>query len=194
MRKSFTLIELIVVIAIIAILAAIIAPNAFKAIEKAKVAQCISDFKTIKDAGQTYYIDTGFWPVNDDDVCVPQPQNCINGRDFKENDSNRDGWDGPYAKPWPKPPWRVPGKASGYQWLGAWADYNGDGVREQSIEMWIGGNEHLDFVRSKALLLDEILDDGDLSTGNFLMAIDAGVPKVINTDCETCIFFNAGIL
>ena len=36
MRKSgFTLIELIVVIAIIAVLAAIIAPNAFKAIEKA---------------------------------------------------------------------------------------------------------------------------------------------------------------
>ena len=36
MRKGFTLIELIVVIAIIAILAAIIAPNAFRAIEKAK--------------------------------------------------------------------------------------------------------------------------------------------------------------
>jgi len=39
MRRSFTLIELIVVIAIIAILAAIIAPNAFRAIEKAKVAE-----------------------------------------------------------------------------------------------------------------------------------------------------------
>ena len=36
-RQSFTLLELIVVIAIIAILAAIIAPNAFRAIEKAKV-------------------------------------------------------------------------------------------------------------------------------------------------------------
>ena len=34
MRKSFTLIELIVVIAIIAVLAAIIAPNSFKAIAK----------------------------------------------------------------------------------------------------------------------------------------------------------------
>jgi prepilin-type N-terminal cleavage/methylation domain-containing protein len=37
--RAFTLIELIVVIAIIAILAAIVAPNAFRAIEKAKVAK-----------------------------------------------------------------------------------------------------------------------------------------------------------
>ena len=37
--KGFTLIELIVVIAIIAILGAIIAPNAFRAIEKAKMAR-----------------------------------------------------------------------------------------------------------------------------------------------------------
>ncbi|SHJ08964.1 prepilin-type N-terminal cleavage/methylation domain-containing protein [Desulfofundulus thermosubterraneus] len=38
-EKDFTLVELLVVIAIISILAAIIAPNAFKAVEKAKVAR-----------------------------------------------------------------------------------------------------------------------------------------------------------
>ncbi|MGQ9755989.1 MAG: type II secretion system protein, partial [Desulfotomaculales bacterium] len=37
-RRGFTLVELLVVIAIIGILAAIISPNAFKAIEKGKVA------------------------------------------------------------------------------------------------------------------------------------------------------------
>ena len=38
-KKSFTLIELLVVIGIIAALAAIVMPNAFKAIEKAKLEQ-----------------------------------------------------------------------------------------------------------------------------------------------------------
>lgn len=40
-RIGFTLIELIVVIAIIAILAAIIAPNAFRAIEKANIQKAV---------------------------------------------------------------------------------------------------------------------------------------------------------
>jgi len=60
-KKSFTLIELIVVIAIIAILAAIIAPNAFKAIEKAKVSQLIADFKAYKTGISALYADTGHW-------------------------------------------------------------------------------------------------------------------------------------
>ncbi len=62
MKKSFTLIELIVVIAIIAILAAIIAPNAFKAIEKAKISRAIADFKTFKTAMFSYYADCGKFP------------------------------------------------------------------------------------------------------------------------------------
>ncbi|MBU1112742.1 MAG: type II secretion system protein GspG [Candidatus Omnitrophica bacterium] len=62
MCKGFTLIELIVVIAIIAILAAIIAPNAFKAIEKAKVAAAKSDVATLKKAALLLYTDTGKFP------------------------------------------------------------------------------------------------------------------------------------
>ncbi|MCF7873829.1 MAG: prepilin-type N-terminal cleavage/methylation domain-containing protein [Candidatus Omnitrophica bacterium] len=59
---GFTLIELIVVIAIIAILAAIIAPNAFKAIEKAKISKAIADWEAFKAAAGTFYADTGHWP------------------------------------------------------------------------------------------------------------------------------------
>jgi len=57
-NKSFTLIELIVVIAIIAILAAIIAPNAFRAIEKAKISTAIADFKANKNAVYAFYADS----------------------------------------------------------------------------------------------------------------------------------------
>jgi len=61
-NKAFTLVELIVVIAIIAILAAIIAPNAFRAIEKAKLARVEADAKAIKSAAFAMYADTGMWP------------------------------------------------------------------------------------------------------------------------------------
>lgn len=89
MKKSFTLIELIVVIAIIAILAAIIAPNAFKAIEKAKISSSIGDYKSIKTGAMAYYADTGTWPDQGD-----------SGDGFVSDD-NTTGWDGPYLEKWP---------------------------------------------------------------------------------------------
>ena len=60
--RGFTLIELIVVIAIIAILAAIIAPNAFRAIEKSKIAKTQEDLKAIKTGVMALYSDTGKFP------------------------------------------------------------------------------------------------------------------------------------
>lgn len=87
MKKSFTLIELIVVIAIIAILAAIVTPNAFKAIEKAKLSRTAADMKGIKTACLGYYSDTGTWP------------NCHYITDASSSlisNPGVAGWDGPY--------------------------------------------------------------------------------------------------
>lgn len=63
-KKGFTLVELLVVIAIIAILAAVVAPNAFKAIEKSKVAAVESDYRTIKTAVLMYYSDNGSYSTS----------------------------------------------------------------------------------------------------------------------------------
>ena len=63
-KRGFTLIELIVVIAIIAVLAAVVAPNAFKAVERAKISGTLSDYKAIKTATMAYYSDCGVWPIN----------------------------------------------------------------------------------------------------------------------------------
>jgi len=93
MKDSFTLIELIVVIAIIAILAAIIAPNAFKAIEKAKIARIVSDFKAIKTASGALYSDTGQWPHS---KRVKDSHLLNEVITYLGSPLSLAGWDGPY--------------------------------------------------------------------------------------------------
>jgi general secretion pathway protein G len=161
-RGSFTLIELIVVIAIIAVLAAIVAPNAFRAIEKAKISRAAADMKAIKGAAMAYYTDTNTWPLigiggvirgtgaglvtNDDGTGNPVPF-----------------WDGPYLEKWPSNPWGDPASAFGSQYY--WdadlvGDDNGNGiVGEAQVIMF-------NVTRSSALRLDELYDDGTLVGAN----------------------------
>ncbi len=117
MHKSFTLIELIVVIAIIAILAAIVAPNAFRAVEKAKISRLTADIKTIKTAAMAYYGDVGLWPP---DVCPNEDPGFLKwnayqvrccGQNYNYLPPNyptiiQTYWDGPYVEKFPIPsPW-----------------------------------------------------------------------------------------
>jgi general secretion pathway protein G len=93
-ERGFTLVELLVVIAIIGILAAIVAPNAFKAIEKGKVAAAEADYKAIKAAALNYYTDTVTWPADG-----------AGNTGFVVTDSVT-GWNGPYLERWKsKNPW-----------------------------------------------------------------------------------------
>ncbi len=177
--KGFTLIELLVVIAIIGILAAIIAPNAFKAIEKSKIAKVLGDVNAIKTAALMYYSDTGVFPPDDDQYYGTGIQ-PYHGLDFFENRSNVDGWDGPYLESWGKNPFnKVPGSADdGYQWEGNWIaegythntanaiDFDGDGIYDPCVEI---GFSSLNLPRALYVMryIDERIDDGDLTTGLF---------------------------
>ncbi|MDD3296536.1 MAG: prepilin-type N-terminal cleavage/methylation domain-containing protein [Candidatus Omnitrophica bacterium] len=93
MRKGFTLIELIVVIAIIAVLAAIIAPNAFKAIEKANRSATMADYKSIKTAALAIYTDAAIWPDDGCEEAFLADDDCAGGTITM--------WDGPYLETWP---------------------------------------------------------------------------------------------
>ena len=62
MRKSLTLIELMVVIAIIGILGVVITPVVNKAIRKARDARRIEDFTTVSLAMELYFIDYSEYP------------------------------------------------------------------------------------------------------------------------------------
>ena len=101
MRKGFTLIELIVVIAIIAVLAAIIAPNVFRAIEKAKISASLADFRSIKTAVMSFYADIGDWPEEEGLAAGAggRPVGIVVNEDLAG--SAIEGWDGPYIEQWP---------------------------------------------------------------------------------------------
>jgi type II secretion system protein G len=104
-RKGFTLIELIVVIAIIAVLAAIIAPNAFRAIEKAKISASEADFKTVKTAAMAFYADVGDWPETGCEERLIANTNIPSGANqcigFGAAGTAAPNWDGPYLEQWP---------------------------------------------------------------------------------------------
>jgi len=92
--KSFTLIELMVVIAIIAVLAVIIAPQALKAVEKARISAVLGDYQAIKTGAFSFNADTATWPANDcGEESFTTNDNCSGG--------TYTGWAGPYLEKWP---------------------------------------------------------------------------------------------
>jgi prepilin-type N-terminal cleavage/methylation domain-containing protein len=118
-KKAFTLVEIMVVIAIIGILGAVITPNAFKAIEKAKVARVTADTKSIKSGGLAFYSDIGLWPP---DVCPQEDPGFIRWDAYQNRCCGftpagadaviQANWNGPYLEKFPiLTPW-----AGSYDW------------------------------------------------------------------------------
>lgn len=66
-KPGFTLIELLIVVAIIAILAAIAVPNFLEAQVRAKVSRVKSDLRTISIGCESYMVDYGSYPRDQDD-------------------------------------------------------------------------------------------------------------------------------
>jgi len=72
-NSGFTLIELLVVVLIIGILAAIAVPQYTKTVDKSRAAEVLASIRTLKDALEVYYMQTGAYPTSPDqlDVTIP---------------------------------------------------------------------------------------------------------------------------
>jgi general secretion pathway protein G len=156
--RAFTLVELIVVIAIISILSAIIAPNAFKAVEKAKCSRAISEAKTIKTAAYAYYSDTGIWPARYRLTDVVNPFLI---------DPGVNGWNGPYVEKWLNAhPW------GGHIGWDPTIDLDGSGVLDGCVVFdddragMVTSDNQGRIPRVSMIKIDEMIDDGNLAGGH----------------------------
>jgi len=167
-KIGFTLIELIVVIAIIGVLAAIITPNAFKAIEKAKIAKLAGDMNALRSATLAYYADIGFFPADvcpDDDpgytkrdafnVRTGGAPGCFNTTQLPANWATilAAQWNGPYLDKWPLlNPWA--GSYDYENWGNIWMSARGvpDGVRQRLVTLSSSGKFGFDLQDNSGVL------------------------------------------
>ena len=66
MKKAFTLIELLVVVLIIGILASIALPQYTKAVEKSRMAEALTNLKSLQQAMDVYLLENGYPDSNTD--------------------------------------------------------------------------------------------------------------------------------
>lgn len=157
--RGFTLTELLVVISIIGILAAIVLSSISKAREKAQIAKAVIEVKELGTVLYKYYIDTDVYAV-----CAADP--CLVANDPLQNDFGVLGWGGPYGSMAMKiTPW------GGRFETSSAVDLDGGGndyvitLNDDSPGTAEAGDDSL-IPLDAMLKIDQILDDGNLATGN----------------------------
>jgi len=84
-NNGFTLIELLVVVLIIGILAAIALPQYQKVMEKSKASQALTWIKSIYESIESYYLATGTYPNNFEQIDIELPESFNGNATFVNN-------------------------------------------------------------------------------------------------------------
>ncbi|MEM8711875.1 MAG: type II secretion system protein GspG, partial [Planctomycetota bacterium] len=151
--SGFTLIELVTVVTIVIILAGVVVPRVSGFSDKAKFAKAASDLKSMKRALEYMYQDVGYFPADQSRGVDPGLNDISRVPSAQQGD-----WRGPYLEAWPElTPWN--GRYD-YEYRNEVA-LNFDGVAGN--EVLISIRENID--QEIATRIDEILDDGDSTTG-----------------------------
>lgn len=138
MRHAFSLVEILVVVVVIGILAAVVVPNSIRAGDTARVTATAEDLKSIARAVDAYRNSTGRWPRDVSRAIMP-PEIA---EYFKQAD--------PFEKIVP---------------IGGVYDYDGPtSARGPRITIRAGTGNPLP-ENAMVLELDQLMDDGDVTTG-----------------------------
>ena len=93
---GWTFVETMVVMAIVLVLTASVGFSSIKQLDKAKVVTAKTQIELFSVALETFYMDTGEYPSEDDGLYVL----------WECNFSTYENWNGPYiSRPLPKDPW-----------------------------------------------------------------------------------------
>jgi general secretion pathway protein G len=126
-EAGFTLLELLVVIVIIGMLASYVGPKYFAQLGKSEATSARSQIEAITKALDTYRLDVGQYPSNEEGLGVLMTRPAQGG----------EGWNGPYLKkavpndPWGRPyTYKFPGDSGDVQVmsLGKDGQLGGSGV------------------------------------------------------------------
>lgn len=166
-KSGFTLIELLVVIAIIGILSGTVLVNLNSARESARIAKTVLEIRNFKSAFVKFHVDTYTLPSR----CRVQ-NSCNASIDPFLNNLGVVGWSGPYVS------------GGVYDKTHAWgghigienSDYDSDGIVESFLVFdddppGSAPSNSGQIPNSTLLKIDEKIDDGNLSTGNFLSIV-----------------------
>ena len=153
-RRAFTLVELIAVIVVLAILAGVAIPKYFDFRERALVTATAAQFKVLQRAGQAYYYEWQGWPPDWPLGTFP-----------------------PMFAPFVDDSFIKSPPAIGGIW-----DFNVYGPAEAQRPNWSAHNSTV--TDSVLQRVDEIIDDGVISTGMFGRISDGGynVPRIYLTN------------
>ena len=92
-RRSFTMIEIMIVVIIIGMLAALVGPRIIGSMDKARVKTTAAQLSNLKDAVQRFYMDCSEYPQSLEDLMVKSGSDKWDGPYLDAKNLPRDGWD-----------------------------------------------------------------------------------------------------
>ena len=140
LTRAFTLVEIVVVVIVIGILAALVVPKYTGATTTSAVTATAEDLRSIELAVDMYYA-----------MHASYPPDVTRMRPVRELDEFFKGKTNPFAKPCPM--------GGVYDWEGS--------PRWNPPQVAIRKNNDNVYAEADAQALDDLLDDGDLSSGRF---------------------------
>ena len=91
-RRSFTLIEIMIVVVIIGMLAALVGPQIIGSLDKSRVQTTQAQLVNLKDAVQRFYMDCSEYPASLDDLMTKTSNSKWEGPYLDAKNLPKDGW------------------------------------------------------------------------------------------------------